>query len=173
MHAKSGLRVVLKWKIHRPDSVIADVIRLPMALRIRYSMHHLLFAVLVCAIAFWWLDLGGQWSRDRANKVPVVVRVNLKQTHGGDKFHTSTVQVIRVFKNETKEEIPQTLEISYLCWGHGIPSGMSTLYLVHHNQNKPEWGFKLYEPGALPAGMKHPDSLSTIGYTHHLPEYRR
>ena len=27
MHAKSGLRVVLKWKINRPDSVITDVIR--------------------------------------------------------------------------------------------------------------------------------------------------
>ncbi len=26
MHAKSGLRVVLKWKIYRPDSVIAGVI---------------------------------------------------------------------------------------------------------------------------------------------------
>ena len=30
MHAKSGLRVVLEWKIYRPDSVIADVIRLGM-----------------------------------------------------------------------------------------------------------------------------------------------
>ena len=28
MHAKSGLRVVLKWKIYRPDSVIVDVITL-------------------------------------------------------------------------------------------------------------------------------------------------
>ena len=28
MHAKSGLRVVLKWEIYRPDSVIANVIRL-------------------------------------------------------------------------------------------------------------------------------------------------
>ena len=28
MHAKSGLRVVLKWEIFRPDSVIAAVIRL-------------------------------------------------------------------------------------------------------------------------------------------------
>ena len=26
MHAKSGLRVVLKWKIYHPDSVIAAVI---------------------------------------------------------------------------------------------------------------------------------------------------
>ena len=28
MHAKSGLRVVLKWKIYRSDSVIAAVITL-------------------------------------------------------------------------------------------------------------------------------------------------
>ena len=28
MHAKSGLRVVLEWKIYRPDSVIAAVILL-------------------------------------------------------------------------------------------------------------------------------------------------
>ena len=28
MHAKSGLRVFLEWKIYRPDSVIATVIRL-------------------------------------------------------------------------------------------------------------------------------------------------
>ena len=28
MHAKSGLRVLLEWKINRPDSVITAVIRL-------------------------------------------------------------------------------------------------------------------------------------------------
>ena len=28
MHAKSGLRVVLKWGIFRPDSVITDVMSL-------------------------------------------------------------------------------------------------------------------------------------------------
>ena len=28
MRAKSGLRVVLEWKIYRPDSVITDVILL-------------------------------------------------------------------------------------------------------------------------------------------------
>jgi len=28
MHAKSGVRVVLKWKIYRPDSVIAAVMLL-------------------------------------------------------------------------------------------------------------------------------------------------
>ena len=35
MHAKSGLRVVLKWKIYRPDSVIADVIPLKELLIVR------------------------------------------------------------------------------------------------------------------------------------------
>ena len=30
MHAKPDLRVVLKWKIFRPDSVIADVMSLNM-----------------------------------------------------------------------------------------------------------------------------------------------
>ena len=29
MHAKSGLRVLLEWKINRPDSVITAVIWLP------------------------------------------------------------------------------------------------------------------------------------------------
>ena len=28
MHAKSGLRVLLEWKINRPDSVITAVMRL-------------------------------------------------------------------------------------------------------------------------------------------------
>ena len=34
MHAKSGLRVVLKWKIYRPDSVNAAVIRLLLTCKI-------------------------------------------------------------------------------------------------------------------------------------------
>ena len=29
MHAKYGLRVVLKWEIYRPDSVIADDYEVP------------------------------------------------------------------------------------------------------------------------------------------------
>ena len=37
MHAKSGLRVFLKWKIYRPDSVIAAVIPLTEAL---FEMPH-------------------------------------------------------------------------------------------------------------------------------------
>ena len=47
MHAKSGLRVVLKWKIFRPDSVIADVIQ-PMP---KYSIKTLLILMSVFALA--------------------------------------------------------------------------------------------------------------------------
>ena len=38
MHAKSGLRVVLKWEIYRPDSVIADVIPSGHLMRIAASI---------------------------------------------------------------------------------------------------------------------------------------
>ena len=34
MHAKSGLRVVLNWKIYRPDSVIVAVITLHVLLNL-------------------------------------------------------------------------------------------------------------------------------------------
>ena len=43
MHAKSGLRVVLKWKIYRPDSVIAAV----MSLRRGNTMVRLVAVILI------------------------------------------------------------------------------------------------------------------------------
>ena len=41
MHAKSGLRVLLEWKINRPDSVITAVIRLhnTQQLTFNYTAH--------------------------------------------------------------------------------------------------------------------------------------
>ena len=36
MHAKSGLRVLLEWKINRSDSVITAVIRLGVLLHIAF-----------------------------------------------------------------------------------------------------------------------------------------
>ena len=41
MHAKSGLRVVLEWKIYRPDSVIAAVMLLKQPYR--YTRKHSCF----------------------------------------------------------------------------------------------------------------------------------
>ena len=48
MHAKSGLRVVLEWKISRPDSVIAYVICLQMKFP-RFTLSQLLAWTLVAA----------------------------------------------------------------------------------------------------------------------------
>ena len=63
MHAKSGLRVFLKWKIYRPDSVIAAVITLK---TMRISLTRMLigiatFCVSLSACSYlefeWWLNL--------------------------------------------------------------------------------------------------------------------
>ena len=48
MHAKSGLRVVLKWKICRPDSVIAAVIRLRLS-PMQFSIKSLLLLITIAA----------------------------------------------------------------------------------------------------------------------------
>ena len=59
MHAKSGLRVVLKWKIFRPDSVIAAVIPLYILdnpfrwiSMFRFSLRNTLLAVAGLCLAF-------------------------------------------------------------------------------------------------------------------------
>ena len=49
MHAKSGLRGVLKWKIFRPDSVIADVIHLGFPIETTTSIHGCLATPLLFA----------------------------------------------------------------------------------------------------------------------------
>ena len=53
MHAKSGLRVLLEWKIYRPDSVITAVITLRMV-RMQFELRTLIEFVTATQI---WLDL--------------------------------------------------------------------------------------------------------------------
>ena len=48
MHAKSGLRVVLKWKIYRPDSVIIAVIPLE---SMKFSLKQLLAVITLVGVA--------------------------------------------------------------------------------------------------------------------------
>ena len=60
MHAKSGLRVVLKWKIFRPDSVIAAVMLL-----MRISLSNLLLLVTwSCIACFFLVRWGAEFSYD-------------------------------------------------------------------------------------------------------------
>ena len=54
MHAKSGLRVVLKWEIFRPDSVIAAVIRL--LERNDHSFFNRLDSLAWLAVRFAWVN---------------------------------------------------------------------------------------------------------------------
>ena len=48
MHAKSGLHVVLKWKIYRPDSVIAAVIPTK-----AYMLKHRLIVIAIHLVSFF------------------------------------------------------------------------------------------------------------------------
>ena len=56
MHAKSGLRVVLEWKIYRPDSVIAAVIRLESGsnLKRKFSIIDLFHVFFLIAVLCSW-----------------------------------------------------------------------------------------------------------------------
>ena len=67
MHAKSGLRVFLKWKIFRPDSVIPAVITLEQMSSIAKPILVLLL-LLFCAITLVsWLDPFDDRAFDRAD----------------------------------------------------------------------------------------------------------
>ena len=59
MHAKSGLRVLLEWKINRPDSVITAVIPLgngDAQMKLRYGIRTLLVATFLIASLIAWLS---------------------------------------------------------------------------------------------------------------------
>ena len=71
MHAKSGLRVFLKWKIYRPDSVIAAVIPLnQMKYRIQ-TLFLLLLAVAICVTVWQRYDAHAKrWAGYTAKSIP-------------------------------------------------------------------------------------------------------
>ena len=72
MHAKSGLRVVLKWKIYRPDSVITAVIQ-PM----RFSIRTLLIFTVLCSFVLggllWYLRYQA-WANE-LHLAPIAARL--------------------------------------------------------------------------------------------------
>ena len=65
MHAKSGLRVFLKWKIYRPDSVIADVIMLTEMIKFSLKTTFFMFIAMSLALCAWQINtLHEQLSKD-------------------------------------------------------------------------------------------------------------
>ena len=73
MHAKSGLRVVLKWKIYRPDSVIADVI--PLKQMPNFSIRSLMFLFVyfaICASIYITQNLAAGWAVVIATAILIV-----------------------------------------------------------------------------------------------------
>ena len=126
-----------------------------MSRRFKFSIWHLLAITSITAIVLWWMNLGDPVDLEMANDVPLVIRAELLEVHGGGKYHWTTVAVIRVFKNDTDDTIPETLKIAHYGWSVGPPSGQSTLYLTRYNEGHPEYGWKLHEAD------------SKLGFSHH------
>ena len=85
MHATSGLRVLLKWKINRPDSVITDVIQLGGYMK--YGLRSVLVLTFIFAIAFAIV----QRHRDREARITLaVVRMRDAVENDRNPLRTST-----------------------------------------------------------------------------------
>ena len=126
--------------------------------RAHFKIWHLLVVTLI--VALYVLSISNRWrkfDRDMAEDVPVVVRVELLESRGGSKYHWQTVKVLHVFKNETDETIPESVQVAHYGWNPGVPEGRSTLYLVYYNESKPEYGWKLHQPDSN-FGVSHQSS---------------
>lgn len=70
---------------------------------------------------------------ERANRVPVVLRVRLLKREGSDKFGWDEVRLIGVIKNTSHFTFPETFEIAHYSGEPGVPDGESTVYLERYN----------------------------------------
>jgi hypothetical protein len=89
-----------------------------------------------------------------AAKAEVVLRVRYISSEGADKYAWYRVQVLRVFKNGSDENVRGTMSIAAYGWKAGVPQGESTLYLERYNKDsKGVW--KLVA-GEASTGVSHP-----------------
>ncbi len=70
----------------------------------------------------------------RADKVPVVLRVRLLRQEGSDKIGWDEVKLIGVIKNASSFTFPETFEIAHYSGEPGVPEGECTVYLERYNQ---------------------------------------
>lgn len=108
------------------------------------------------------LGAGQPYDPKKAQNSPVVLRVKLIESGVGDKYHWATIEVLDVIKNMTKHEFSGQFQIAHYGWGHGLPEGVSTVYVTRHGppqaEGKTLW--KLSE--SIDKSQNNP------GYTHKL-----
>ena len=96
-------------------------------------------------------------DRDRADKVPVVLRVRLvKPAAGVDKYGWDEVEVLHVLKNTSGQHFGKTLSVAFVNTRTGVPAGLSTIYLEPYNAQLPNNGHWKLLNGGAPDGVSHP-----------------
>ncbi len=89
----------------------------------------------------------------RVERVPVVVRVRLITEGAGSKYLWAQVELVAVFKNESKHTFAKRFSVAHYSTEPGIPQGVSTLYLERYNpQRDALW--KLLD-GSGTSGVSH------------------
>ncbi len=68
-----------------------------------------------------------------ASDAEVVLRARRVAIEGGSKYTWYKVQVIKVFKNESKARFTNELSVAAYSWEDGVPAGEATLYLERYN----------------------------------------
>ena len=92
-----------------------------------------------------------------------VVRARILAPPGEcDKYCTAPVETIRVLKAPQGVTFPPKFDIAFLSFGPHPPVGVSTLYLVRYNPQKPELGWSLLS--------KSSRDDKAVGFSHHEPE---
>ena len=84
-------------------------------------------------------------DREQFDRATLVVRARVTTPRGGSKYHWSDVTNIETLKAPKGIEIPKSFKVAFHSVGEPLPMGVSTLYLVRSNPDKPEYGWKLLQ----------------------------
>jgi len=74
---------------------------------------------------------------ERAEKVPVVLRVRLLKREGSDKMGWDKVKLLGVIKNESRFKFAAEFQVAHYSGEPGVPDGESTIYLEPYNKTSP------------------------------------
>lgn len=84
-------------------------------------------------------------DRKQFDRATLVVRARVTTSGHGSKYHWSDVTNIETLKSPKGIEIPKSFKVAFYSVGEPLPMGVSTLYLVRYNPDKPEYGWKLLQ----------------------------
>ncbi len=94
-----------------------------------------------------------QLEKEKAAKVPVVLRVQFISESGSDKYGWSKVRLAAQLKNESNHTFPREFEVAHVSTEPGVPAGASTIYLERYNpESEDRW--KLLD-GSGKSGVSH------------------